>query len=176
MYVRQIDSRLLSNLIETRKLCYRKDVRAMRLIYITGKSQSNLGRAASPPLTQTIALVTMESPKLSSSQNCLLPSTITTKRLLSKLIEKAAPFLSIYEPRGASDERQSSHLNQPTCRTFTPHPPSSFITGPHRTHAVCRCDPLLHMSWMSAMAVLCWGQEGTGPPNLAQAPNFFRVI
>ena len=26
------------------------------------------------------------------------------------------------------------------------------------------------------MAVLGWGQGGTGPPNLAQAPQIFRVI
>jgi len=35
-----------------------QDYRAMHLIYITRKSQTNLGRAASPPLTQTIPLVT----------------------------------------------------------------------------------------------------------------------
>jgi len=43
------------------------------LICITRKSQSNLGRAALPPLTQTIPLVTMESAKLSPSQNCPFP-------------------------------------------------------------------------------------------------------
>jgi len=54
----------------TRKLCYRKEYRVMRLIYITRKSQSNLRRATSPPRTQPIPLVAMESPKLSPSQNC----------------------------------------------------------------------------------------------------------
>jgi len=43
----------------------------MCLIYITRKTQSNLGRAASSPLTPTFPMVTMESPKLSPSQNCL---------------------------------------------------------------------------------------------------------
>jgi len=45
----------------------------MRFIYITRKSQSSLETAMSPPLMQTIPLVTIESTKLSLSQNCHFP-------------------------------------------------------------------------------------------------------
>ena len=45
----------------------------MHFIYITRKNQSNLGRATSSPLTQTIPMVTMESPTVSPFPKMPLP-------------------------------------------------------------------------------------------------------
>jgi len=57
---------IAASVCDHRPACYDGKLR-------TRPPQSNLGRAASPLLTQTIPLVTMESPKLPPYENCPFP-------------------------------------------------------------------------------------------------------